>query len=59
MSIKYIDIDGNTYIYLIDTEENIFKAKVSANEHMLLLNVGDQVEITYSGTNIISCKEVP
>ena len=59
MSIKYIDIDGNTYIYLIDTEENIYKAKVSANEHMLLLNAGDQVEISYSGTNIISCKEVP
>ena len=58
MSIKYIDIDGNTYIYLIDTEENIFKAKVSANEHMLLLNPGDQVEISYSGTNIISCKKI-
>lgn len=57
-SIKYIDIDGNTYIYLIDTEENIFKAKVSANEHMLLLNPGDQVEISHSGTNIISCKEI-
>ena len=25
-SIKYIDIDGNTYIYLIDADGNIFKA---------------------------------
>jgi hypothetical protein len=58
MSIKYIDIDGNSYIYLIDTEEKIYKAKVSTNEHMLLLNPGDQVEISYSGTNIISCKEI-
>ncbi len=57
-SIKYIDIDGNTYIYLIDNESNIFKAKASANEDMLLLNVGDKVKITYSGKTIKSCKKI-
>ncbi len=57
-SIKYIDIDGNTYIYLIDNESNIFKAKASANENMLLLNVGDKVKITYSGKTITSCEKV-
>lgn len=51
-SIKYIDIEGNTYIYLIDKENNIFKAKASANETMLLLNVGDQIQIYYSGNTI-------
>lgn len=57
-SIKYIDIDGNTFIYLIDTEDNIFKAKASSNENMLLLNVGDKVELSYSGSNIVSCKGI-
>ena len=57
-SIKYIDIDGNTFIYLIDNESNIFKAKASANENMLLLNVGDKVKITYSGKTITSCEKV-
>ena len=56
-SIKYIDIDGNTYIYLIDTDSNIFKAKASANENMLLLNVGDSVKLSYSGKSIISCEK--
>lgn len=56
-SIKYIDIDGNTYIYLIDTKNNIFKAKASTNENMLLLNTGDKVKIKYSG-NIISDYEL-
>ena len=56
-SIKYIDIDGNTYIYLIDTDSNIFKAKASANENMLLLNVGDSVKLSYSGKTIISCEK--
>ena len=57
-SIKYIDIDGNTYIYLIDTENNIFKAKASDNENMLLLKEGDKVEITHSDSKIISCIKI-
>ncbi len=58
LSLKYIDIDGNTYIYLIDTEENIYKAKASKNENMLLLKEGDTVELTLSGSDIVECKEV-
>lgn len=57
-SIKYIDIDGNTYIYLIDSDNNIFKAKASENENMLLLNVGDNVRISHSGKTIVSCEKI-
>ncbi len=56
-SVKYIDIDGNTYIYLIDTENNIFKAKASEHENMLLLEAGDTVELSCSGSKILSCKQ--
>lgn len=56
--IKYIDIDGNTYIYLIDEEENIFKAKASANENMLLLEIGDRVKLSHSGGLITACEEI-
>ena len=51
--IKYIDIDGNTYIYIIDTEKNIYKAKAADYENMLLLQKGDRAEITVSGSVII------
>ena len=57
-SVKYIDIDGNTYIYLIDTENNIFKAKASEHENMLLLEAGDTVELSCSGSTILSCKQI-
>lgn len=57
-SVKYIDIDGNTYIYLIDTENNIFKAKASEHENMLLLEAGDIVELSCSSSKIISCKQI-
>ncbi len=57
-SVKYIDIDGNTYIYLIDTENNIFKAKASEHENMLLLEAGDTVELSCSGSKILACKHI-
>ncbi len=57
-SIKYIDIDGNTFIYLIDRSNNIFKAKASSNENMLLLNIGDKVKISYSENVITACEKI-
>lgn len=57
-SVKYIDIDGNTYIYIIDTENNIFKAKASEHENMLLLEAGDRAELSHSGSVILSCKKI-
>ena len=57
-SVKYIDIDGNTYIYLIDTDNNIFKAKAADHESMLLLSEGDVVEISHSEGNIVKCETV-
>ena len=50
--IKYIDIDGNTYIYIITDDDKIYKAKASSHEDMLLLNIGDEITITYSGNEI-------
>jgi hypothetical protein len=56
-SIKLIDYNGNTYIYLIDDKNNIFKAKAFENEDMLLLNEGDKVKITHSGSDIVKCEK--
>lgn len=57
-SIKYIDIDGNTYIYLIDSDNNLYRAKAGDHENMLLLNVGDKVKISHSGKTITACEKV-
>lgn len=55
--IQHITIDGNTYLYLIDGEDNIYRAKAAEHESMLLLNVGDTVTLTHSGKTILSCKK--
>ena len=53
-AIEHIVIDGNTYIYLIDTEENLYRAKVANHEEMLLLKEGDSVKLTCIGKEIQS-----
>lgn len=52
--VKYIDLDGNTYIYLISGGE-MYKAKAAAHEDMLLIKAGDKVELTCSGSSILTC----
>lgn len=54
-AVKYIDIDGDTYIYLIDTDGNLYRAKAADHEEMLLLNEGDTVKITALGKEIQTC----
>lgn len=54
--IKYIDVDGNTYIYLISEDGKIYKAKASAHEEMLLLKAGDKVKLEITGNLISKCE---
>lgn len=56
--VKYVDIDGNTYVYLIDEEENLYRQKVSENELLLLVEAGDVLNITYSGKELVSFETV-
>lgn len=52
--IKFIDIDGNTYIYLISGDQEIYKAKAAEHEDMLLLNPGDTVRVLHINGRITS-----
>ena len=54
--IQHVVIDGNTYLYLIDTEDNIYRAKAADHESMLLLKVGDKVTLTHTGKTVLSYK---
>lgn len=55
--IKYIDINGNTYIYLIGEDDTLYRAKAATHEDMLLLKKGDNVHITCSGKDIVTCEK--
>ena len=48
-AIHSIVVDGDTYFYLVDTEENIYKAKAADHERLLLVKKGDTLTLTHSG----------
>ncbi len=51
--IHHIVIDGDTYFYLVDKDNGIYKAKAADHEQMLLLKAGDTVTLTLSG-NVVT-----
>ncbi|MGN0447616.1 MAG: hypothetical protein ACI4GC_03605 [Acutalibacteraceae bacterium] len=57
-SVKYIVIDGNTYVYLIDTQDNIYKAKAANHENMLLIESGDRVKLSCADSVILRCEKL-
>ena len=43
--MQTIDSDGNTYLYIVDQNNNIYNAKYTDVLDMLLVNVGDTVKL--------------
>ena len=44
--MQYVDVDGNTYVYMGTAEGVVYKALFSENENLLFANVGDVVKGT-------------
>ena len=52
-SISTVIIDGNTYYYLTDTDNNKYRVSIKINSNLLpFIKVGDNVHITYSNKDI-------
>ncbi len=45
--IEFITMDGETYIYIKDENKNCYKMKFSECEELILLDVGDEISVTY------------
>lgn len=57
-SVKYIDYQGDTYIYLIADDGKMYKAKAYEQEGMLLLNEGETVKLTCKDSYILKWERV-
>ena len=55
-AIHSIVVDGDTYFYLVDTEENIYKAKAADHERLLLVKKGDTLTLTHSDGVVLTWK---
>jgi hypothetical protein len=51
--LETIDKNGNTYIYIVDEEDNIYSAKYADVIDMILVNVGDEITIKVNGEAFI------
>ena len=56
-AIHQIVVDGDTYFYLVDTQENIYRAKAASHPKMLLVNPGDKLTLTLNGDLVVEWKK--
>lgn len=42
--IQYVDIDGNTYVYLTGNDQNLYKMKFAEDESLIYVKAGDQID---------------
>lgn len=53
-AVRDVDINGNTYLYVITDQNEIYRQKISDNEKLLFLKSGDRITISYNGKEMIS-----
>ncbi len=59
-AVRYITVDGNTWIYLVAEDGSVYRALAAENEAMLILEAGDSVHLEfYSDGEIVSCEMTP
>ena len=56
--IKMPVVSGDTVVYITDEEGTVYKEKLSNNESLILLKVGDKLEIYYADTDIEEIKQI-
>ena len=57
--VSYVNISGDTYVYIKDNENNIYKAKITVNETILpFLTIGDVVKVKYTTGELNSVMEI-
>ena len=56
--IRIITSNGESVMYITGNDGFLYKQKISENEELMLLNIGDNVKITYLDTNIDKIRQV-
>lgn len=46
-TIRYVDVSGDTIVYLMDTKGNVYKQAFAENESLIFLKEGDRITVHY------------
>ncbi len=49
--IQFIVVEGDTIVYITDTKGNVYKQAFAENEKLILVNVGDKLQVMYYGSD--------
>lgn len=56
--VKTFVLDGTSWVYITDEEGTVYKQSVVADERVVLLAVGDKLEVKYTTTDIGKIKQI-
>lgn len=59
LSVSYINISGDTYVFIMDRDENVYKGLVSVNEKVLpFIKENDVIKVKYTKADVNNLIEV-
>ena len=56
--IRMAVVNGETVVYITDEKGIVYKEKLSSDESLILISVGDEIELYYSDTSIEKIKQI-
>lgn len=56
--IKMPVVGGDTVVYITDEKGTVYKEKLSNNELLILLKVGDKIEVSFTDTSVENIKQI-
>ena len=56
--IKYVNVDGETVVYITDTEGNVYKQMFSSDETFVFIQVNDKITIYYEENEEIGIRQI-
>ncbi len=56
--IRMVTVEGNSVLYLTADDGNLYKQTVATDESMLLIKVGDKLDISYHQTGLAKIRQI-
>ena len=56
--IRMAVVNGETVVYITDEKGIVYKEKLSNDESLILISVGEEIEVYYSDTTIEKIKQI-
>ncbi len=56
--VRFVTVDGNSVVYLTGEDKVLYRLSVADNESVMLIGVGDKLDVTYADTDTEKIKQI-